>query len=141
MKLTTIVLSSVLTLGSTLAFAQGASSGDAAAAGGATGGPAGAGSSSAIKSDKMDPSDTRDSAQGYGFGQRLGHYAGGATGGPAGAGSSNAIKSDTTGSSKGPRAANNEVGLSVSVLYGMKAFRDEADAGIARRPAGWARLK
>ena len=55
MKLTTIVLSSVLTLGSTLALAQGASSGDAAAAGGATGGPAGAGSSSAIKGDKLDP--------------------------------------------------------------------------------------
>ena len=64
MKLTTIVLSSVLTLGSTLALAQGASSDDAAAAGGATGGPAGAGSSSAVKSDKMDPSGTGDSAQG-----------------------------------------------------------------------------
>ena len=66
MKLTTIVLSSVLMLGSTLAPAQGASSGDATAAGGATGAPAGAGSSSAVKSDKMDPRGTRDSAQGSG---------------------------------------------------------------------------
>ena len=63
MKLTTIVLSSVLTLGSTLALAQGASSDDATAAGGATGGPAGAGSSSAIRSDKMDPSGARGTAR------------------------------------------------------------------------------
>ena len=104
MKLTTIVLSSVLTLGSTLALAQGASSGDAAAAGGATGGPAGAGSSSAVKSDKMDPSGTRDSAQGSGSGNASATTAGGATGGPAGAGSSNATKSDTTGLIKRPRA-------------------------------------
>ncbi|HVQ43901.1 MAG TPA: hypothetical protein VMT30_02960, partial [Candidatus Saccharimonadia bacterium] len=73
MKLTTIVLSSVLTLGSTLtldptlALAQ-VSSGSVAAAHAATGGPPVAG---AIKSDNPSgtrDSGTRDSAQGSGSG-------------------------------------------------------------------------
>ena len=104
MKLTTIVFSSVLTLGSTLtldstlALAQ-VSSGSVAAAHAATGGPPVAG---AIKSDNMDPSGTRDSAHGSGSGNASATTAGGATGGPAGAGSSNAIKNDIVGSSKEP---------------------------------------
>jgi hypothetical protein len=68
MKLTTMALSTVLTLGSTLAFAQAAGPSDAATAGGATGGPAGAGSSSAVKSDTTGPGASRDSAQGSGSG-------------------------------------------------------------------------
>jgi hypothetical protein len=59
-------------------------------------------SSSAVKSDKMDPSGTRDSAQGSGSGNASATTAGGATGGPAGAGSSNAIKNGIVGSSKEP---------------------------------------
>jgi len=104
MKLTTTALASVLTLGSTLAFAQAGSSNDAGDAGGATGGPAGAGSSTAVKSDATGPSGTRDSAQGSGSGDASAAAAGGATGGPAGAGSSSAVKSDTntTGSSTDP---------------------------------------
>ena len=58
-------------------------------------------SSGAIRSDKMDPSGTRDNAS-SGSGNASATTAGGATGAPAGAGSSNAVKSDTTGSSKGP---------------------------------------
>ena len=103
MKLMTIALASVLTLGSTLAFAQAGNSSDAGAAGGATGGPAGAGSSTAVKSDTTGPSGTRDSAQGSGSGDVSAAAAGGATGGPAGVGSSSAVKSGTTtGSSTDP---------------------------------------
>ena len=111
MKLTTIVVSSVLTLGSTLALAQGASSDDATAAGGATGDPPGQVLPAPSRATRWTPAargtarkvrGTRDNAQDSGSGNASATTAGGATGAPAGAGSSNAVKSETTGSSKGP---------------------------------------
>ena len=104
MKLTTIALASVLTLGSTPAFAQAGSSNDAAAAGGATG-DRGRGWFLHRSQGRYDrPRGTRDSAQGSGSGDASAAAAGGATGGTAGAGSAGAVKSDTntTGSSKDP---------------------------------------
>ena len=99
MKLTTIALASVLTLGSTLAFAQAGSSSDATARW------RGRGWFFHRSQGRRDGSQrTRDSAQGSGSGDASAAAAGGATGGPAGAGSSSAVKSDTntTGSSTDP---------------------------------------